>query len=77
MFFLSDRVAFATNGFSLYNGGDGSRKIQGRLAIPTAGTCVKGDIAFNNNPSPGGYAGWICTTSGTPGTWKGFGLIES
>jgi Pectate lyase superfamily protein len=46
-------------------------------SIPTSGTWIKGDIAYNTNPTPGGYVGWICTVSGTPGTWKGFGLIEN
>lgn len=77
VYLLSNIFAFATQGFALYNGGDGSRKFQGRLSVPTTGTYVKGDVVFNNNPSPGGYAGWICTTSGTPGTWKGFGQIEA
>ena len=45
--------------------------------IPTLGTYTKGDIIHNTNPVAGGYAGWICTVAGTPGTWKGFGLIEA
>jgi Pectate lyase superfamily protein len=44
-------------------------------SIPIGGVHTKGDIAYNTNPIPGGYVGWICTASGTPGTWKGFGLI--
>lgn len=44
---------------------------------PVDGEWEKGDIIYNTNPSPGGFAGWICVTAGTPGTWKGFGLIES
>ena len=50
--------------------------IQGN-AIPTAGTFNKGDIVYNTNPTPNSYVGWICTTAGTPGTWKGFGLIQA
>jgi hypothetical protein len=45
-------------------------------SVPVGGMHQKGDIAYNTNPTPGGYVGWICTVSGTPGTWKGFGLIE-
>ena len=45
-------------------------------AIPSVGTYTKGDIIHNINPTAGGYAGWICTVAGTPGTWKGFGLIQ-
>lgn len=44
---------------------------------PSSGTYVKGDIVWNSNPEPSGYVGWICTRSGTPGTWKTFGSISS
>jgi hypothetical protein len=40
------------------------------------GTYAKGSIVWNINPSPGGFAGWICTTAGNPGTWKTFGAIS-
>ncbi|MBC7472559.1 MAG: hypothetical protein H7196_04870 [candidate division SR1 bacterium] len=46
-------------------------------AIPTTGTYVKGDVIYNTSPTPGGYMGWTCIIAGTPGTWKGFGLIEA
>ena len=36
-----------------------------------------GDIIFNTTPTAGGNVGWVCTTSGNPGTWKAFGTIES
>jgi hypothetical protein len=45
-------------------------------AIPTTGTYVKGDVIYNTTPAPGGYMGWTCITAGSPGAWKGFGLIE-
>jgi hypothetical protein len=44
--------------------------------LPTSGNYNKGDIIYNTNPVSGGYVGWICTVSGTPGIWKGFGLIQ-
>jgi hypothetical protein len=44
-------------------------------SIPTTGAHVKGEILYNTNPTSGGYAGWICTASGTPGTWNPFGAI--
>ena len=44
--------------------------------IPSEGTWAKGDIIYNSNPTAGGYVGWVCITAGTPGTWKGFGLIS-
>ena len=46
-------------------------------AAPASGTYKVGDTVYNTAPAPSGYTGWICTTAGTPGTWKGFGVIES
>jgi hypothetical protein len=47
------------------------------IAAPSSGTWATGDIVWNTSPTAGGYAGWICTSGGTPGTWKGFGLIQT
>lgn len=38
-------------------------------AAPTIGTWTRGDVVWQRNPAPGSPAGWVCTTSGTPGTW--------
>jgi hypothetical protein len=64
--------------------GQYSINIQGRTreglqmaTPPTTGQWLRGQIIFNLNPSPGGYVGWVCTSSGTPGVFKGFGLIEA
>lgn len=46
-------------------------------AAPTTGAHARGDLVWNSAPSAAGYTGWICVTAGTPGTWKGFGVIES
>lgn len=40
------------------------------------GTAPLGALIYNNNPVPGGSVGWVCTTSGNPGTWKPFGTIS-
>lgn len=45
-------------------------------AAPTSGYRTAGDIVWNGKPTPGGKVGWICTTSGNPGTWKAFGPID-
>lgn len=39
-------------------------------ATPTTGAWLRGDIVWNTAPSSGGTPGWMCTTSGSPGTWK-------
>ena len=40
------------------------------------GGAVVGDIVLNTGPSAGGFAGYICTASGNPGTWTPFGPIQ-
>lgn len=45
-------------------------------AAPTTGPWLRGDIVYNELPSAGGFIGWVCTTAGSPGTWKTFGVIS-
>ena len=41
-----------------------------RIAAPTTGTFAQGDFIRNKTPSGATPVfGWICTASGTPGTW--------
>jgi hypothetical protein len=44
-------------------------------AVPTTGTWRVGDRVYVDAPAAGGYIGSVCTTTGTPGTWKTFGAI--
>lgn len=44
-------------------------------AAPTTGAWGRGDIIFDNTPTAGSFIGWVCTASGTPGTWKTWGAI--
>jgi len=46
-------------------------------SVPTSGAHARGEIAWNMHPSAGGKIGWVCVTSGTPGTWKPFGAIDA
>jgi hypothetical protein len=39
-------------------------------AVPTGGFYEAGTVCLNTTPSAGGTPGWVCVTSGTPGTWK-------
>lgn len=43
---------------------------------PTSGSFSEGDIVWNNFPTAGRFVGWVCTRSGSPGLWSGFGRIE-
>lgn len=56
---------------------DTDKKWSSGTASPTSGTWSVGDIRWNTSPTAGGYVGWVCTASGTPGTWKGFGTIQT
>ncbi|MEM9652254.1 MAG: hypothetical protein AAGA65_09180 [Actinomycetota bacterium] len=46
-------------------------------AAPTTGHYNLGDIIWNTAPAAAGVVGWVCVTSGAPGTWKSFGTIEA
>jgi hypothetical protein len=35
----------------------------------------RGSIVFDLAPAPGGFVGWICVASGSPGSWQRFGQI--
>jgi len=68
------------NGYGIRNFGDaaGSAKVRLLAALaPVSGTYQVGDIVYNNAPAAGGTIGWVCTTAGTPGTWKTFGAIAA
>lgn len=63
------------------DGGSGKTVRSVSWYSPTAwgtsvGGAIRGDIVYDPNPSSGGYVGSVCVTSGTPGTWKTFGLIS-
>jgi hypothetical protein len=57
------------------SGGITPLKLQRDTAIPTSGDYLRGDIVLYTSPSAGGYIGAVCTTAGSPGTWKEFGAI--
>lgn len=61
-----------------YFGGPSEMKYRGLgTAAPVSGTYLQGDIIWNSAPTAGGTIGWVCTTAGTPGTWKTFGAISA
>lgn len=39
------------------------------LNVPSTGSWKRGDLVRKSNPANGNPIGWICTESGTPGTW--------
>lgn len=44
-------------------------------AVPTTGTWIAGDIAFNTAPASGQPKSWVCTVGGSPGTWVSQGNL--
>ena len=52
-------------------------KVMYGTAAPTTGVWTAGDIIYGTAPTASGNIGWVCTTAGTPGTWKTFGAISA
>jgi hypothetical protein len=50
---------------------------QHTTSTPTSGLWATGAIVYNAAPTPGGFLGWVCTSGGSPGTWKSFGAISA
>lgn len=61
---------------SRYMESESGSKVNRRSAAPTTGTWAQGDIVYSTTPTAGGFIGWVCVTSGAPGTWKQFGSIQ-
>lgn len=60
---------------------NGAVKFNDRLHLlqttpPNSGSFAQGDIVWNESPKVGHFVGWICTQTGNPGLWNGFGRIE-
>jgi len=81
---LNSRCAVGDNRFASAGTCEGRNLIGywfltgGRIAYygssPVTGSWVVGDQVFDASV-PGGYIGTVCTTAGSPGTFKSFGLI--
>lgn len=70
-------VGFATAQSAVHDFGNSwNAKVMYASAVPVANTWNQGDIVYNSAPASAGFIGWVCTTAGTPGTWKTFGLIS-
>lgn len=59
---------------------DNARHMWNDTAAPTNGNHARGEIRWNRDQSTGGCLGWVCTASGSPGTWaeiRGVGTQQS
>ena len=52
-----------------------NKRIGWGSSFPTTGTWAAGSIVINTSPTVGSPAGWICTSTGTPGTWHPFANV--
>jgi hypothetical protein len=57
--------------------GSSARNVDYGTAAPASGYHAAGEHVYNIAPTAGGFLGWVCTTAGTPGTWKTFGAISA
>lgn len=66
---------FRANGAWIVRGGNRSVFWGVHLGAPASGSYNRGDLSFLTNPSLGDPIGYVCVTSGSPGTWRAFGQI--
>jgi len=71
---IQDAISFYRSGIYV---SDKQRRVFYGEAAPTTGTWAIGDRLYHTTPSAAGTMGWVCTTAGTPGTWKTFGAITA
>lgn len=55
----------------------GANRMAWSSAAPTTGTWSQGDVVWKKTAAAGGPPGWICTTAGTPGTWKAMANVAA
>ena len=55
----------------------GANSITWAPVKPEFGVFTQGDIVYNSEPAVGKPVGWICLSSGTPGTWAIIGIASS
>ena len=58
------------------SGGAGGNVTTG-IQAPTTGTWKTGDIVINTAFNVFTNTGWVCVTSGTPGIWKVFAILDN
>lgn len=55
----------------------GQRHILVNGSAPSTGRWLQGDTAIERLPAAAGFMGYVCVTTGIPGTWKTFGAISA
>lgn len=54
----------------------GANRVTWAPVKPEFGIFTQGDIVYNSEPAVGKPVGWICVSSGTPGTWATLGIAS-
>jgi hypothetical protein len=54
----------------------GNKRFTNGTAAPANGDYLVGDICWNQNPQSQSYIGWVCVSTGSPGVWAPFGMIN-
>ena len=67
--------AYFPRGFFLGNTFNG-RFLNLATTAPLTGSFARGDLVLNIAPSATGTLGWVCVTSGTPGTWTPLAVVS-
>ena len=89
LFTLADNYNTGTGtiliyGFAVYIGNSIPRSVLAQYAptittsaaaVPSTGTWARGDRCFNSTPTVGSPKSWVCTVSGSPGTWVSEGNL--
>ena len=71
-------ITLGSYGIGSYYFGEANQMLLRTVAAtaPASGDYLVGDIVYNSAPVAGGFIGFVCTTAGSPGTWKTFGAIS-
>ena len=74
LLYYADNIFSGTSGETLNAPATNQRGNTSRIfygtAAPASGTWKVSDVLWNTATTAGGTPGWVCTTAGTPGTWK-------
>jgi hypothetical protein len=80
---LQSPISDATNESGLYvfgasiTGAITGQNVVSTFGAATTGYWYQGSTFINQLPTAGGYLGYVCTATGSPGTWKTYGAISA
>lgn len=78
VYFINGTYAFGTFNSGVFDFDESSKLIiEDMSSAPSTGTWLRGNRIYHSSPATGGNIGFVCTASGSPGTWKTFGGIAS